>query len=273
MKVWGKILGVVFGTMFGGPFGALLGLFIGHQFDKSLSQDFSNQGGFSKFFMDKNSFTNQAVFFHAVFSVYGHIAKASGQVTSEEIQAASQLMDRMGLNGEMRQEAQRAFSEGKSNDFPLQETLAEFKRSSFGQRDILQLFLEVQLQAAFADGELHPKEKEILFVVAKSLGFSVNDIKRLLQQLEAQMHYHQQQGRSGHQTTGPNLKDSYDILGVTDNDDDKSVKKAWRKLMSQHHPDKLVAKGLPKEMLKIANQKAQDIQAAYEIVKQHRKMK
>lgn len=268
MNIWGKILGLVFGFFFGGPFGALFGLYLGHRFDRSMNQDFSNQGGFSRYFTNKASFTNQAVFFHAVFSVYGHIAKASGQVTPEEIQAASMLMDKMGLAGDKRREAQAAFAQGKDSDFPLERVLKEFKLSSFGQRDILQLFVEVQLQAAFADGEIHPNEREILYTVARILGFSVRDIERLLQQLEAQMHYHRQQhGQSG---SGPSIDDAYDILGVSANDDDKVVKKAWRKLMSQHHPDKLVAKGLPKEMLDIANQKAQDIQAAYERVKQHR---
>lgn len=269
MKIWGKVLGFLFGFMFGKWVGALLGLYIGHRFDRSMSQDFSDQGGFSKFFVNKDSFTNQAVFFHAVFSVYGHIAKASGQVTQQEINAASNLMDKMGLSGDKRREAQAAFSEGKRSDFPLEQTLKEFKKSSFGQRDILQLFLEVQLQAAFADGELHNKERQILHVVAKILGFSSRDMERLLQQLEAQMKYHRQQGTA--QQSGPSLNDAYDILGVSSEADDNAVKKAWRKQMAQHHPDKLAAKGLPPEMLEIANQKAQDIQAAYEKIKAHRK--
>ncbi len=269
MKIWGKVLGFMFGFMFGKWAGAILGLYIGHRFDRSMSQDFSNQGGFTKFFMNKDSFANQAVFFHAVFSVYGHIAKASGQVTPQEIAAASGLMDKMGLTGDKRKEAQAAFSEGKSNDFPLEETLKAFKKSSFGQRDILQLFLEVQLQAAFADGELHPKERTILHLVAKHLGFSSRDLERLLQQLDAQMKFHRQQASSSQ--SGPSIKDAYDILGVSADADDNAVKKAWRKQMAQHHPDKLAAKGLPPEMLDIANQKAQDIQAAYEKIKAQRK--
>ncbi len=269
MRIWGKVLGFMFGFMFGKWAGAILGLYIGHRFDRSMSQDFSNQGGFSKFFMNKDSFANQAVFFHAVFSVYGHIAKASGQVTPQEIAAASGLMDKMGLAGDKRKEAQAAFSEGKSNDFPLEQTLTSFKKSAFGQRDILQLFLEVQLQAAFADGELHPKERQILHVVAKHLGFSSRDLDRLLQQLDAQMKFHRQRASSSQ--SGPSIKDAYDILGVNADADDNTVKKAWRKQMAQHHPDKLAAKGLPPEMLEIANQKAQDIQAAYEKIKAQRK--
>lgn len=268
--MWGKVLGTIFGYMLTKHIvGALLGCYIGHRFDRGIAQQFSRQGGFARFNINKDSFAKQAVFFHAVFSVYGHIAKASGTVTQQEIQAASMLMDKMGLSGERRREAQQAFSEGKSAEFPLEQTLKEFKRSAFGQRDILQFFLEVQLQAAFADGDLHSKEREILYVVARTLGFSVSDIDRLLTQLEAQMHYHRQQGSA---QSGPSLDDAYSILGVTSSDDDKTIKRAWRKLMSEHHPDKLAAKGLPKEMLDIANQKAQDIQAAYEQVKKQRQL-
>jgi len=268
--MWGKILGTIFGYMLTKHIaGALLGCYIGHRFDRSLAQRFAEQGGFSKFFINKGDFTKQAVFFHAVFSVYGHIAKASGQVTPQEIQAASMLMDKMGLTGERRAEAQRAFSDGKAPDFPLEKTLIEFKQSAFGQRDILRFFVEVQLQAAFADGELHAKEREILYTVAKILGFSVSDIDKLLTQLEAQMHYHRQRASA---QNGPDIKDAYSILGVSAGDDDKTIKRSWRKLMSEHHPDKLAAKGLPKEMLELANQKAQDIQAAYEQVKKQRKL-
>lgn len=268
--MWGKIIGFMLGYMLTKHIaGALLGCYLGHRFDHHAAKKFAERGGFSQFFVNKASFAKQAVFFDAVFSVYGHIAKASGQVTPQEIQAASHLMDQMGLTGDRRSEAQRAFSDGKRSDFPLEQTLKSFKQSAFGQRDILRFFLEVQLQAAFADGELHAKEREILYVVARTLGFSVDEIKRLLQQLEAQMHYHRQQGS---QQSGPSLDDAYQILGVSESDDDKTVKKAWRKLMSEHHPDKLAAKGLPKEMLDIANQKAQDIQVAYERIKKQREL-
>ena len=277
MRIWGKVFGALFGFMFGRFFGALLGLYLGHKFDQRLAGDFDQQGGFTRFFGGQDNFSRQAVFFHATFSVMGHIAKASGQVTQADIRSATRMMDQMGLSGDARREAQQAFSEGKQSDFPLESTLKDFRRSAFGRREILRVFLEIQLQAAFADGDLHSRERQILHTVAKVLGFSTRDLDELLRQLEAEMRYHQQsRGRSQRgngQPARPSMNDAYDMLGVAQGDSDAAVKKAYRRQMAQHHPDKLIAKGLPPEMMELAKQKAQDIQSAYEQIKQHRGMR
>lgn len=271
MKIWGKVFGALFGFMFGRFFGALIGLYLGHKFDQRLAGDFDQQGGFSRFFGGQEQFSRQAIFFHATFAVMGHIAKASGQVTQADIRSATRMMDQMGLDGEARREAQSAFSEGKESGFPLEKVLKDFRRSAFGRREILRVFVEIQLQAAFADGELHERERQILHTVARILGFSARDLERLLQQLEAEVRFHQQGGGpQAKRSNGPSLTDAYGILGIDASENDAAVKKAYRKQMAQHHPDKLIAKGLPPEMMELAKQKAQDIQAAYEQIKQHR---
>ena len=61
------------------------------------------------------------------------------------------------------------------------------------------------------------------------------------------------------------MNDAYDLLGVDKEADSKTIKRAHRKLMNEHHPDKLVAKGLPPEMMEVAKQKAQEIQSAYDL--------
>ncbi|MBS2140066.1 DnaJ domain-containing protein [Escherichia coli] len=66
---------------------------------------------------------------------------------------------------------------------------------------------------------------------------------------------------------GPKMEDACNVLGVKPTDDATTIKRAYRKLMSEHHPDKLVAKGLPPEMMEMAKQKAQEIQQAYELIK------
>ncbi|MGR2462603.1 TerB family tellurite resistance protein, partial [Salmonella enterica] len=119
---------------------------IGHRFDRGMGIRGAFQRGPSQ--------QQQAVFFHATFAVMGHIAKANGQVTEQEIRVASNLMDRMRLVGDQRARAQESFRVGKEAGFPLRETLAEFRRASLGQRDILRYFLDLQLQAAFADGKV-----------------------------------------------------------------------------------------------------------------------
>lgn len=126
MQIFGKILGAFFGLLLGGPFGLLLGLFIGHQFDKArrLSQAGFSTGGFGK---GPSQAQRQEEFFKAAFAVMGHVAKAKGQVTKEEIQLASAMMERMNLHGEQRRAAQDAFREGKESDFPLDDVLMRVK--------------------------------------------------------------------------------------------------------------------------------------------------
>lgn len=265
MRIWGKVLGTFFGFLLGNIFGALLGLWIGHRFDRGMGMSFRRAP----------TQQQQAVFFHATFAVMGHIAKASGQVTEQEIRVASNLMDRMRLSGEQRVRAQESFRQGKESGFPLRETLAEFRRASLGQRDILRFFLEVQLQAAFADGRVEADERAILQTIADELGFSQIELARILAMAEAQMNFfhRQQQGGQGQQRQAPTkdrLKDAYQLLGVSESDGDQEIKRAYRKEMSKHHPDKLAAKGLPPEMMEMAKEKTQEIQQAWEWIREDR---
>ena len=78
--------------------------------------------------------------------------------------------------------------------------------------------------------------------------------------------YQYQQQGGYQQSSGPTLSDAYKVLGVSESDDRNAVKRAYRRLMNEHHPDKLVAKGLPPEMMEMAKEKAQQIQAAYDLI-------
>ncbi|APE04941.1 MAG: co-chaperone DjlA [Alteromonas sp.] len=285
MSFWGKVLGALFGFMFLKIPGAILGLVVGHFFDKAYSQDFNHMGGFGRFFSDKNSLKQQAIFFHSLFSALGHLAKSDGKVTDREIQIATALMDDMRLSGDARSEAQDAFREGKARDFPLNDMLKGFYDASHGRRDILQVFLEILIQAAFADGQLSQEEYAVLEKVAKPLGFRRRDLDYLISMYEAEIRFRQRQGQQGQTNSNrkrqhsgqqqtysaqQTLDDAYRILGVDASDDEKVIKRAYRKRMSEHHPDKLVSKGLPEQAMEIAKKKAQDIQSAYELIKQRR---
>lgn len=268
MAVWGKVLGAFFGFLLGGPFGLLLGLFLGHKFDNARQGiSFRHQWGAEK------QQANQQAYFYATFAVMGHVAKAKGKVTKSEIDLANILMDRMALQGAVRRQAQEAFREGKDPNFPLETVLNTVRQSSNGRFDLLQLFLEVQIQAAYADGKLHDNELQILYKVAQHLGFSRFQLEQSIAMQEAAFHFYQHhqgshQGYSHNQQWAPNrLQDAYKILGVPPDASKQTVKRAYRKLMNEHHPDKLAAKGLPPEMREMAKQKAQEIQAAYDVIK------
>ena len=264
MRIWGKVLGFLFGLMLSKSIiGALIGVWLGHRFDNGKGLDFSALGS------AKNDTDRQAAFFYSSFSVMGYIAKADGQVSPHEIAFANAYMDKLGLKGTLRQQAQEAFRDGKTTGFPLSEQLKKLKSAVGNRRDLLLLFLEIQIQVAFANGILEQDERDALHQIANSLGYSAQELDKLLEMIIAGANFHQQ-GQSGSKhnfaQSGKQLENAYKVLGVTDKSSASEVKKAYRKLMSQHHPDKLVAKGLPPEMMEVAKQKAQDIQAAYELV-------
>lgn len=295
----GKLLGFVFGFLLLKLPGAILGLIAGHMFDKGMSNDFSRSGGFGRFFADNERLQSSAIFFHALFACLGHIAKADGAVTQSEINVALKLMDDMQLNENDRREAQQAFREGKDPHFPLEHILKDLKHDLHGQRIILQAFLEMLIEASFADGQLSVSEVEVLDKVAIGLGFGHKDLDRLIRKFEAELRFRQRQdafsqardeARSRAQeqanawrdkaqqqyTRAPQysdkqrLTDAYRILNVAPTADEKTLKRAYKKAMNEHHPDKLIAKGLPKQAMELAKVKAQDIQAAYELIKSTR---
>ena len=274
MRIWGKILGFLFGFMLSKSlFGALLGVWLGHMFDRARGFNFDGMTGGKA-----DDVTRQAAFFYTTFSVMGHVAKAKGQVTNHEIAFASAYMDKLGLTNELREQAQDAFREGKSSGFPLKDRLVKFKRICGNRQDLLLMFLEIQIQVAFIDGDLDSKEREVLHTIAKFLGYSARQLNNLLEMIIASEAFHQQSGKGQQQFNGGNaptragqLENAHKILGVNKDMSMGDIKKAYRKLMSQHHPDKLIAKGLPPAMMEAAKEKTQDIQAAYDLISKQNK--
>lgn len=280
----GKIAGLFFGFLLTRHvLGALAGLYIGHLFDKAL-QRIANRQDVQSWLGSNDS--KQSIFFYTTFSVMGHVAKSSGRVTNEHIQTATDFMDQMRLSDAQVAEAKDAFREGKLPGFPLKKKVDLFKQH-FGQRkDLAQFFLEILIQTAYCDSILEQAEYDILLKIAKQLGFSKRHLKQLIAMWEAEMRFqaYQQQRQEKYQKydrrsrseqgssqqNSPSLMDAYALLGVSDRDSSRDIKRAYKRLMAQNHPDKLVAKGLPPEMMEVAKQKTQDIQSAYDIVKKAR---
>lgn len=263
MGGWGKVLGFLFGFMLTRHIvGALIGLWLGHRFDKGMGTDFNA-------FNRSNEETRQAAFFYCTFSTMGYMAKANGRVSEKEIAFATAYMDRLGLQAELRQQAKEAFREGKAAGFPLEERLKKFRKACAGRHDLILLFLEIQIQVAYADGDIEPSERKALHTIAAVFGLSKRELDKLLEMISAGANFNQGSSKS-HVSSATQLENAYKVLGVKTSDSDQQIKKAHRKLMAQHHPDKLVAKGLPPEMMTIAKQKAQDIQAAYDLIKKQR---
>ncbi|MGE4617890.1 MAG: co-chaperone DjlA [Gammaproteobacteria bacterium] len=167
MAWWGKVVGGAFGFMLGGPLGAAFGAAIGHNFDKGVERDhFATGSGAS------SQERVQAAFFTATFSVMGHIAKADGQVTQEEIALARAVMRDMALNTAQTRVATDLFNQGKQPDFDIDAVIDQFRRECHRRLTLMQMFVEIQLHAAYADGALHPREEAVLKRLASRLGFS-----------------------------------------------------------------------------------------------------
>ena len=118
---------------------------------------------------------------------------------------------------------------------------------------------------------MHPAESEILQRVAQHLGFERAQFLQFLDMLQAQQRFHQRGYGADTTTARDALADAYRALGVSSDASDAEIKKAYRKLMSQHHPDKLIAQGVPPDMIKLATEKTQEIQTAYELIQKARK--
>ncbi len=265
MSWWGKLAGGVFGFMLGGPLGALLGGVLGHNFDKGLAGLEANDVTGSQADQERI----QTAFFTATFSVMGHVAKADGRVSPEEISQAQAIMAQMDLTPDMRRAAIELFNQGKRRDFPLDEVLDQFRRECRRRTTLIQMFLEIQIQAAWADGRLDRAEEQLLLRICHRLGIPEFLFRQLERMIRAQQggQYRDDNRQPGGRSS---LDEAYAMLGVSADASDAEIKKAYRRLMSQHHPDKLVAKGLPEEMMKVATRKTREIRQAYEAIKQAR---
>lgn len=248
MAWWGKMIGGTLGFMLGGHLGALFGIALGHQHDQAGRRPGIGASGTEQ---------TQAAFFTATFAVMGHIAKADGRVSPEEIAMARTIIRQMRLNQDQQEAAIKLFQQGKAADFPLDAILHQLRTTCHARSNLLRMFLEIQIQAAMADGRIDPAERRILEHISRSLGFDPSVLEELLW-LDPN-------------TPHTSLADDYRTLGVADDAADAEIKKAYRRLMNRHHPDKLIAKGMPEEMVRIATEKTQQIQTAYARIRESRK--
>ncbi len=274
MNWWGKIIGGAFGFLVMGPglLGVLLGAAIGHVFDVGMNS--LGKGQWAQGTTERV----QASFFTATFSIMGYLAKVDGRVTKDEIEMAGHVMDQMQLNPDQRKAAIVLFNQGKQSGFPVNAILGKFKIECARRSTLIQMFVEIQIMTVLADGVYHSEEKIALKLVAEHLGYSAHDLHAIMTRVQAAYAWeHVDSGydqrdsyQSSQQAPANEIEYAYSILGVSSDATNAVIKKSYRRLMSQYHPDKLVSKGLPEEMMVLAKKKAQEITRAYNTIKKSR---
>ncbi len=249
------IVGGLIGYAFGRFPGFLVGAFVGVVLLRALKKK-----------LYKGLIGVQVQFLDSVFAVMGALCKADGVVSQDEIRVAETLFQKFRLNEEQQEKAKAAFARGKSDDFDLDAELAHFLKLSRGQPALLQMFLQVQVSAVVADGEIHPSEHEMLVRIARGLGLPEAQVD----QLEAMLR-RARGGASPNASTGQQLDNAYKTMGMSPEASDAELKRAYRKLMSENHPDKLAGRGMPESMREMAEEKTSEISHAYDLIKEARK--
>lgn len=255
MAWWGRALGGTMGFAFGGPIGGILGYVVGGFFDKGLKKNLEE--GFSP------NDRRQVAFYASTFSVLGYISKIDGYVSPHEIKFAEFVMERMSLREEQREFAIRLFREGKKDNFELMPVLQQFAKECGNRRSVKRMFLEIQISGAMADGKLDDIEIDVLRTIADVLGLR-REFPGILESISRGS-----AGASPGETKS--LEEDYQLLGLSEGATSEEVKRAYRRKMSQYHPDKLVAKGLPEEMMDIATEKTKQFRAAYDRIQNNLK--
>ncbi|MGI9292271.1 MAG: co-chaperone DjlA [Gammaproteobacteria bacterium] len=265
------LIGSIIGLSLGGRFGfflGLLGCMAGWWVGAQLQRGMQNSGGIG---IGPGAQARQQIIFESIFLAMGHLAKADGRVSEEEIQAARSFMHRQGLRPEEARVAIELFTRGKQPNFPLEAQMERLGAACQGQPDLIRAFMEILFEIPLSKGRILPQEREVLRRAAAGLGLGPAEFAAMESFARARHSFGHQTG--GAQSTRDQLADAYKALGVEATATDKEVKTAYRRLMNQHHPDKLVSKGLPESMLEAAKERTREIRAAYEKIKEARGFK
>ncbi|HUF72721.1 MAG TPA: co-chaperone DjlA [Gammaproteobacteria bacterium] len=259
------IAAALLGLLFGGFRGLLIGALVGYSIQFLLAAVV--RSGLQR---------AQGSFLDATFAVMGALSKADGVVTRDEIEATQRIFDMLRLSGEQREQGKAAFTRGKAPGYDLDAEVDRLKGAiGFGRGPLLRLFLQLQCMAVAADGRVHEAEHAMLVRIARRLGLTERDVAQFEALLRA--------AGAGPAGAGPGgagappararLDDAYTALGLTPEASDAEVKRAYRRLVSENHPDKLASKGLPESMRQVAEERTREINLAYELIKGSRNFK
>ncbi len=270
MQWIGKTVGGLIGLIAGGPVGAAIGVVIGHQFDANAAPGIARRPGLGSAAGATPTQIGEQ-FFRTTFQVMGHVAKADGRVSEQEIQAARAVMSQLRLSPEQVQVAIACFTEGKSARFSKDTALAALYRGCGGRPELMRAFIEIQMRAALMGNDLQPQARSVLQNMSSQLGLGAMEFAHIEAVLRMR-----RSGYAGGPANGAGvnretqLAEAYRVLECTAQNSNEELSLAYRRQLSRHHPDKLKANGLPESMLEHAKQRTQQIIEAWELVRERR---
>lgn len=233
MSVWGKIGGAAAGMLVAGPLGAAVGVLAGH------------------YLIDREESGDPGVAFTiAVIALSAKMAKADGVVSEEEIEAFDRIFR---VPASERANVRRIFDFARQDVAGYETYAGQIARIYAGNPAVLEDILDGLFEIAKADGVFHPGEQAFLERVAEIFGFAPAEFRRI---------------RASH--FGADKADPYVVLGVAVDASDEEIKHTYRLLVRENHPDSLIARGVPAEFVKLANDKLAAINAAYELIRKER---
>ncbi|MCP3901203.1 MAG: DnaJ domain-containing protein [Desulfobacteraceae bacterium] len=255
MSWLGKIVGGTIGFAIGGPIGAVAGAAFGHSFDKHEERYLSSgrEGSGFRAGQLSNNEEAQLTFFIAAFSMLAKIAKADGRVSEVEINSVEEFMQRdLNLDNESKNTARNIFREAVSSTEQFDAFALQFYSVFRNQPRLIELMMDVLLRVSAADGVISSEEEALLLSAARI--FNISD--------SAYSNYKKRYVKETNKY--------YALLNCDENATDQEIKKQYRKLVTEFHPDKIQSKGLPEEFIKFANDKFIKIQEAYDHIKKER---
>ena len=242
MSFWKAGLGGMIGFTIGGPIGGILGAIIGSKLSDQNQKKPSNNE------------KNQVAFFTALFACFGKIAKADGKVTRDEVDMVDQFIkNRFNLPPDQRAFAIQVFNHAKDDNNSFRDYASQLASLLSTNSSSLIMFYELLFELSMADGYLDASEEKLLieaigiFKIDPGL-FDINKRKY-----------------------GADISDAYTILGVSQDMSFKEIKIAYQRKRKEFHPDTLLSKGLPEELLEKAKEKFIEIQSAFEEIEKQKK--
>ena len=243
MSLFGGIVGGFVGFTLLGPIGALVGSVVGSRMSERRTRR-----------RNPNNFDHQVAFFAALFACFAKISKADGVVSKEEVHKIEEFISKkFNLDKEQRNFAINIFQKAKDDNVSFEAYAKQLQSILKQSPNSLLIFYELLFELAMADGELHPAEEKILKKVPNIFKLPNSLFKELYEKYVS------------------NIKDYYQILGVNRNMSFPEIRKVYLKKRKEFHPDMLISKGLPEELIEKAKSKFIEIQEAYEELEKKQK--